>query len=391
MNNFGKTILKPNLYRMLCPRLLSDIADISELSDFEVQRYRTPTISKTAPIPVSLYGGRHTVTMLPGSGIGPELLKYVVDVFKHVKAPVDFELVETAFNSDTDTDLENALLSIRRNGVAIKGNIETGNKCSTIKLRNVAIRNELDLYVYMIHVKSYPGVRARHEGLDVVVIRQNTEESYSMLEHEATRGVVESLKIMTEANVTRVAKYAFDYARKFGRKKVTIVHKANIMKLSDGLFLEVCRRVGNKYPEIQHDDMIIDNCSMQLVSKPNQFDVLVAPNMYGNIVSNIICGLTGGPGLWSGKNYGGHYAVFEAGTRNMGRLIAGKNTANPVGMLNAAVDMLVHLGHVEQAQTIHKAIVKTICEDKIHTPDLGGQAQSTDVVCRIIDHIKASQ
>lgn len=188
-----------------------------------------------------------------------------------------------------------------------------------------------------------------------------------MLEHESVPGVVESMKVVTRDNSERVARYAFEYAIRTGRKKVTTIHKANIMKLSDGLFLETSRRVAKDYPEIQHSDMIIDNCCMQLVSNPHQFEVMNMTNLYGTIVSNVICGLMGGAGLLSGRNYGDHYAVFEPGTRNTGSSIAGKNIANPIAMLNASVDMLHHLGHKNHADAIQNAIYKTLCEDRIHT------------------------
>lgn len=172
---------------------------------------------------------------------------------------------------------------------------------------------------------------------------------------------------MTVENSERLSRYAFEYARTHGRKKVTTIHKANIMKISDGTFLESSRRIAKEYPDIQHNDMIIDNTCMQLVSNPHQFDVLLTTNLYGSITSNVICGLIGGAGLLSGKNYGDHYAVFEPGTRNTGTAIAGKNIANPLAMLNASVDMLMHLGHKQHAAAIDDAIHSTIVEDRIHT------------------------
>ncbi|CAH1377663.1 hypothetical protein MTP99_019069 [Tenebrio molitor] len=355
----------------------------STMSAFEIQ-HKTPLIKKVQAIPVALYGGRHAVTMLPGGGIGPELMGYVREVFKYAGAPVDFEVVEIG---DENVDLDYALTSIKRNGVAIKGNIETKSESASVVSRNVAIRNELDLFVNILHCKSYAGVPARQKDIDIVIIRQNTEGEYAMLEHESVDGVVESMKVVTESNSDRVARFAFEYAKKNGRKRVTTIHKANIMKLSDGLFLDTSRRIAKEYPEIEHNDMIIDNCCMQLVSKPHQFDVMIMTNLYGSIVSNVVCGLIGGAGLLSGKNYGDHYAIFEPGTRNTGTAIAGKNIANPIAMLSASVDMLHHLGHTQHAELIQRAIEKTICEDKIHTPDLGGTAKSTDVIQRIIDHI----
>ncbi|KAJ8923638.1 hypothetical protein NQ315_010218 [Exocentrus adspersus] len=358
----------------------------STMSAFELQ-HKTPLIKKTTPIPIALYGGRNAVTMLPGDGIGPELMGYVREVFKYAGAPVDFEVIDIDPKSDDNSELEYAITSIKRNGVAIKGNIETKSESTLVLSRNVAIRNELDLYVNILHCKSYPGVPSRQQDIDIVIIRQNTEGEYAMLEHESVDGVVESMKVVTQSNSERVARFAFDYVKRTGRKRLTTIHKANIMKLSDGLFLDTSKKIAKEYPEIEHNDMIIDNCCMQLVSNPHQFDVMIMTNLYGSIVSNVVCGLIGGAGLLSGKNYGDHYAIFEPGTRNTGTAIAGKNIANPIAMLNAGVDMLEHLGHQQHANLIKRAIEKTLCEDKIHTPDLGGTAKSTDVVQRIIDHI----
>lgn len=352
----------------------------------EVTHKKMPLQKKTTTdIPKAQYGGRNAVTMLPGGGIGPELMKYVRDIFQYCGAPIDFEVVDIDPSTEGNDDLEYAITSIKRNGVAIKGNIETKSEGVETISRNVALRNELDLYVNVLHCKSYPGLPARHHDVDIIIVRQNTEGEYAMLEHESVKGVVESMKVVTDENAERVARYAFEYARNNGRKKVTTVHKANIMKLSDGLFLEVSERVSKDYPELEHNNMIIDNCCMQLVSNPHQFDVMNMTNLYGTIVSNVICGLIGGAGLLSGKNYGDHYAIFEPGTRNTGTAIAGKNIANPVAMLNASVDLLNHLGHTLHAKLLEEAIYTTLVEDKIHTADLGGTAKSSDVIENILN------
>uniref|UniRef100_A0A1B6CXN1 Isopropylmalate dehydrogenase-like domain-containing protein n=2 Tax=Clastoptera arizonana TaxID=38151 RepID=A0A1B6CXN1_9HEMI len=346
------------------------------------------TKKKLKVIPKAQYGGRHTVTMIPGGGIGPELMGYVKEIFRYGGVPVDFEEMQIDPKSDSNDDLEYAITSIKRNGVAIKGNVETGSLDTNVISRNVALRNELDLFVNVLNCKSYSGVTARQKDIDIIIIRQNTEGEYAMLEHESVSGVVESMKIVTEDNSERLNKFAFEFAKKYGRKKVTTIHKANIMKLSDGLFLETSRKIAKEYPEIQHNDMIIDNCCMQLVSNPHQFDVMIMTNLYGTIVSNVVCGLVGGAGLLSGKNYGDQYAVFEPGTRNTGTAIAGKNIANPIAMLNASVDMLEHLGHQTHADLIKNAIDKTINVDKIHTPDLRGSATSIDVIQNVIKHVQ---
>ncbi|XP_012270890.1 isocitrate dehydrogenase [NAD] subunit gamma, mitochondrial [Orussus abietinus] len=356
------------------------------LSAYEIQ-HRTPSIKKVMPIPKAHYGGRHTVTLLPGAGIGPELMNYVKKIFRYAGVPVDFEDVDIDPNAHNNDDLDFAITSIRRNGVALKGNIETRSREAGVLSRNVALRNQLDLYVNVVHCVSYPSVPSRQKNIDIVIVRQNTEGEYAMLEHESANGIVESMKVITRSNSERVARYAFEYAKRNGRKKVTTVHKANIMKLSDGLFLEISRKVAKDYPDIIHNDMIIDNCCMQLVSNPHQFDVVLTTNLYGAIVSNVVCGLLGGAGLLAGKNFGDHYTIFEPGTRNTGKRIAGKNIANPIAMLNAAVDMLRHLGHKKHAVLIQNAINKTISEGVL-TKDLGGQASSTDVIDNIMKHIK---
>lgn len=330
-------------------------------------QHKNPIQKKVAPIPKAQYGGRHTVTMCPGGGIGSELMTYVREIFRYAGVPVDFEVVDIDPNSESNEVLEHAITSIKRNGVAIKGNIETKSELTGIVSRNVALRNELDLFVSVLNCKSYPGVRSHHQDVDLVIVRQNTEGEYAMLEHESVKGVVESMKIITVEASERLSRYAFEYARRNGRKKVTTIHKANIMKLSDGCFLETSRRIAKDYPDIQHNDMIIDNTCMQLVSNPHQFDVLLTTNLYGSICTNVICGLIGGAGLLSGRNYGEHFAVFEPGTRNTGTAIAGKNIANPFAMLNASVDMLNHLGHTQHANAISDAIYQTIVTDRIHT------------------------
>lgn len=356
--------------------------------NFDIQ-HKHPQTRKQVGLPRARYGGRNAVTMLPGGGIGPELMSYVKEVFLHGGVPVDFETIQIDPSSDNNDDLQYAIMSIRRNGVAIKGNIETRSLDTAIISRNVAIRNELDLFVNVINVQSYNNVPSRHKNVNCIVIRQNTEGEYAMLEHESVDGVVESMKIITKENSKRLARYAFELAKNNGRSKVTAVHKANIMKLSDGLFLETCKQMSLQYPEIKFEHMIIDNCCMQLVSNPHQFDVMVMPNLYGSIVSNVICGLVGGAGLISGRNYGDHYAVFEPGTRNTGSSIAGTNIANPVAMLSASADMLEHLGHQQHCEMIRTAIAKTLDEDMVHTADLNGTAKSTEVVHNVIKHVKS--
>jgi isocitrate dehydrogenase (NAD+) len=231
-------------------------------------------------------------------------------------------------------------------------------------------------------------VKTRHEDIDIVLMRQNTEGEYAMMEHESVPGVVESLKIMTDEHAERLCRYSFEWARANGRKKVTLIHKANIMKVTDGLLLEVSYRVAKDFPDIKHEQMIIDNCCMQLVSNPWQFDVMILTNLYGTIVANLVCGLTGGAGLTAGANIGPRYAIFEPATRNTGTSLAGTNRANPAAMLNASADMLAHLGLEYHSGLVSDAVDQTINVDQVHTEDLGGRATSMDFVQNVIDHIK---
>ncbi|KAK3101899.1 hypothetical protein FSP39_007177 [Pinctada imbricata] len=284
--------------------------------------------------------------------------------------------------------MRGALLSIQRNGVAIKGNIETKFDDPGFSSMNVELRTKLDLYGNIVRCKSMPGIQTRHQGIDVVLIRENMEGEYSNKEHEIDHGKIENLKIITREKSMKIAKYAFDYAVEHGRNKVTAIHKANIMKLGDGLFLDCCRQVACSYPQIEFNDMIVDNASMQMVSRPQQFDVLVLPNLYGNILSNIAAGLVGGAGVVAGVNIGDNYAVFEMGTRSSGKSLMGKNTANPMGMLLAGCDMLEYLGHEGHATMIRESVLNVVCNNKIQTPDIGGDATTTEVVQAIIDDLK---
>ncbi|RWS17323.1 isocitrate dehydrogenase [NAD] subunit gamma: mitochondrial-like protein [Dinothrombium tinctorium] len=364
------------------------------MQSFSFQQSKTAQtkreLSKTHHLPpVAKYGGRFVVTMLPGDGIGPEMMGYVKTVFKAGGIPVDFEEVYLDSMHETYEHMDQAIISIKRNGVAIKGNIETRDNSRLFRSRNVELRLQLDLFANVIHCKSQPGVKTRHQNIDIILIRQNTEGEYSCLEHENVKGVVESLKIITKERSERIARYAFEYAKKHNRKKVTAVHKANIMKMSDGLFLNTCKEIAEQYPNITFDNMIIDNCSMQLVSHPNQFDVLLLPNLYGNILTNIACGIVGGPGITSGQNFGERYAVFETGTRNTGKSVAGKNIANPLAMFNASADLLEYIGLDKYSNVLRNSIDKVLNVEKIHTPDLGGSNSTTDVIDFLIDDVKA--
>ena len=269
---------------------------------------------------------RITATLIPGDGVGPELVASVEEVFRSISVPVDFEVyfmseVHSALSTPVDTVVD----SIARNGLCLKGILTTPSVSSTgeADTLNIRLRRSLDLYANVVKVQSVPGVKARHgpladppsDPVDLVVIREQTEGEYACLEHESVSGVVESLKVVTAKKSLRIAKFAFDYATKHGRKKVTAIHKANIMKLGDGLFLRSCQEISELYPHIQFDEMIVDNACMQMVSKPQQFDVMVMPNLYGNILANLAAGLVGGAGLVAGEGYSKECAVFEPGAR----------------------------------------------------------------------------
>ncbi|KAI8905422.1 hypothetical protein EDD86DRAFT_211459 [Gorgonomyces haynaldii] len=351
------------------------------------------SLSEEAPQNGTLYGGVHTVTLIPGDGIGLEMANAVKTVFKAAGVPVEWEQFDlTGFSeAKDDTLLKQAIASIRKNKVALKGVLYTPTDRLGHISWNGVLRKDLDVYASTSLVQNLPGNwPVRHKNVDFAIIRENTEGEYSGKEHSPVPGVVESLKVVTRAKTERIARYAFDFALKNGRKKVTIVHKANIMKLGDGLFLNICRNVGKEYESfgIKTEDMIVDNASMQLVSKPHQFDVIVCGNLYGNILSNVGAGLVGGPGLIPGANVGREYAVFEPGCRHVGLDIQGRNSANPTALLLSSVNMLRHLGLVEYADRIYNAIIETVSECKVLTPDVGGKHTTTDFTLELISKLQ---
>jgi isocitrate dehydrogenase (NAD+) len=284
--------------------------------------------------------------------------------------------------------------SIRRNGVALKGPITTpiGGGFRSV---NVGLRKSLDLYAQVRPCKHYRGVRTRYAdaGVDIVIVRENTEDLYAGLEHEVVPGVVESLKIITERASTRIAQFAFTHARKHGRKRVTGIHKANIMKMSDGLFLESIRRVAPAYPDIAYDERIVDAACMHLVMHPEQFDVLLLPNLYGDIVSDLCAGLVGGLGVVGAANLGTEIGVFEA-VHGSAPDIAGKGLANPTALLLSAVLMLRHIGETDAADRIMRALGDVLVAGAVRTRDLGGTASTTefaDSLCNALDTARVSR
>ncbi|KAJ8640803.1 hypothetical protein MRB53_017497 [Persea americana] len=331
-------------------------------------------------------GAPRAVTLIRGDGIGPLVTDAVEQVMQAMHAPVYFESFD-GIHGDMTAVPPAVVESIRRNKVCLKGGLATpvGGGVSSL---NVQLRRELDLYASLVNCFNLPGLPTRHENVDIVVIRENTEGEYSGLEHEVVPGVVESLKVITKFCSERIAKYAFEYAYLNNRKMVTAVHKANIMKLADGLFLESCREVASKYPGIKYNEIIVDNCCMQLVSKPEQFDVMVTPNLYGNLVANTAAGIAGGTGVMPGGNVGADHAIFEQGASagNVGtEMLVEQKKANPVALLLSSAMMLRHLRFPSFADRLETAVKRVIAEGKYRTKDLGGYSTTQEVVDAVIE------
>jgi isocitrate dehydrogenase (NAD+) len=328
---------------------------------------------------------KHKITLIPGDGIGPEVAAATVSVVEATGVDIEWEEYLAgagAVEKFGDPLPKEILESIRRNRVALKGPVTTpvGKGFTSV---NVRLRQALDLYANLRPVRNLPGVEGKFNDVDLIVVRENTEDLYSGLEHVVVPGVVESLKIITERASTNIARFAFEYARREGRKKVTAVHKANIMKLSDGLFLECFYRVAKEYPEITADEKIVDNMCMQLVMNPHQFDVLLLENLYGDIISDLGAGLVGGLGVVPGGNIGENAAVFES-VHGSAPDIAGKNVANPVALMLTSIMMLRHLGESEAANKMSNAIDKVLLEKKVRTRDLGGSASTSEFADAVI-------
>ena len=328
---------------------------------------------------------RRKVSVIPGDGIGREVMAATVKTLEALGAPLDFEHCDAGSEviSKYGTNLPRETLdSVLRNGVALKG--PTGTQVGAgLPSANVALRKGLDLYAALRPVRSVPNVKTRYVNIDLVVVRENTESLYTGLEHIVVPGVVESLKIITDKASSRIARYAFNYARDKKRKKVTAVHKANIMKLSDGLFLDCCRRVSREYPEIPYEEVIVDNMCMQLVRNPEKYDVLLMENLYGDIISDLCAGLVGGLGVVPGANIGERTAVFEA-VHGTAPDIAGKGLANPTALMMSSVLMLEWLGLPEQAQRLDRALTRVYAEGKVRTTDLGGKASTGEFTDAVI-------
>jgi isocitrate dehydrogenase (NAD+) len=319
----------------------------------------------------------HKITLIPGDGIGPEVSAAMVEIVEAAGAQTGCTFDWHSFNAGADAFARSGELipkalfaSIEQNRVAIKGPTATpiGGGFSSI---NVTLRKKYDLYASFRPVKSLPGIKTHYPGIDLIIFRENTEDLYSGLEITVFPGVVQAFKIITEKGSTRIAKAAFEFARKHGRKKIHAIHKANIMKLSDGLFLKCCQAVAAEYPEITYAEHIVDNTCMQLVMNPWQYDIILTENLYGDILSDLCSGLVGGLGLVPGANLGAECAIFEA-VHGSAPDIAGQDKANPTALLQSAVLMLHHLGEAATAEKVQAALEKVYAEGKTLTRDVGG-------------------
>lgn len=328
----------------------------------------------------------YNITLIPGDGIGPEVMMAAKEVIDASGVEINWEVVEAGEKviEEHGTPLPQYVIdSIKKNKIAIKGPVTTpvGKGFKSV---NVGLRQALDLYANVRPVKTYPGVPCRYENVDLIIVRENTEDLYAGIEHNIGDVAAESIKIITKKASDRIVEFAFDIAEKQGRKKVTSVHKANIMKLSDGLFLRCSREVAEKHKDIEFNDMIVDAMSMRLVQDPGKYDVLVMPNLYGDILSDMASGLVGGLGVVPGANIGHEMAVFEA-VHGSAPDIAGQNIANPTAAILTGVMMLKHLGEFEAAEKIDNAVTEVLKEGKVVTSDLGGTAKTMEFAQEVIN------
>jgi len=315
-------------------------------------------------------GSNRHVTCIPGTGIGPEITDSVKKILSAAHCPIIFDDInDFKMDSIHDPSFQN---TVRKNEVIMLGMLQDRDGDKYVD--HFKVYQELGCFADLFYAKTLPGVNTRHKNVDIVVIRENTEGEFSGVEHEVYPGVVESIKIITREASRKIAEYTFEFAYLSGRKKVTAVHKANIMKLCDGLFLEECRKVAEQYPFIKYEEIIIDNCCMQIVKNPWQFDVMVMPNLYGSIVGHAVAGICGGAGVACGANIGENHVIFEQGTRIAGKDIEGKSIANPTAMILSSIMMLKHMDLPKFAFDIERALEKTYQDGKVKTMDLGGSS-----------------
>jgi isocitrate dehydrogenase (NAD+) len=332
----------------------------------------------------------HSVTLIPGDGIGPEVAEATVRAVEATGVPIEWERAELNQELIRETGgaiPEPVLESLSRTMVGLKGPVTTPVAAGYQSL-NVALRKRLDLFANVRPVKTFRGLKTRYADtpIDLIIFRENTEDLYSGLENEVVPGVVTSLKVITRKASLRIAEYAFRFARRVGRKKITAIHKANIMKLGDGLFLRCCREVAAKFPEIAYNELIVDNASMQLVMRPEEFDILLMPNLYGDIISDLAAGLVGGLGIVPGANMGDEHAVFEA-VHGSAPDIAGRGIANPTALMQSAALMLLHLGEEAAARRLQRAIEQVYLEGRYLTRDVGGSATTREFTDAVIEKL----
>ena len=334
--------------------------------------------------------GAYRVTLIPGDGIGPEVIEAATEVIAAAGVDItwDRQIAGAAAVETCGTPIPDELIrSIRRNRVALKGPLTTRVGRTGFRSVNVALRKTFDLYANLRPIRNLPGIKSAFEGVNLVVVRENTEDLYSGIEHQIAPGVVESVKVITAKASRRIAQFAFEYAVQHRRRKVTAIHKANIMKLSDGLFLSCAQQIAKRYPKIEYQEMIVDNACMQLVLRPGQFDVLLLENLYGDIVSDLCAGLVGGLGVVPGANLGSRYAIFEA-VHGTAPDIAGKNVANPTAAILSTVLLLRHLGENTAATRIQAAVEATVGRGRRLTRDLGGRSSTTQLTEAIIAEVR---
>jgi len=330
--------------------------------------------------------GVQRATLIPGDGIGPEVIRAATRVMEAAGARIewDVQLAGKAAFEKFQTAIPDALLaSIRRTRIGLKGPLETQIGRSGYRSVNVALRKTFDLYANVRPIRTLPGVKSAFSGVDLIVVRENTEDLYSGIEHQVAPGVVESVKVITARASRRIARYAFELARREHRRKVVAIHKANIMKLSDGLFLACVRQVAHHYPRIAYSELLVDNACMQLVLRPQEFDILVLENLYGDIVSDLCAGLVGGLGLVPGANIGARHAIFEA-VHGTAPDIAGGNVANPLAAILSGAMLLRHVGQPRAATRIERAVERLLAEGRVRTRDLGGRATTDAVTARLM-------
>jgi isocitrate dehydrogenase (NAD+) len=332
----------------------------------------------------------HKVTLIPGDGIGPEVTGAAVRIIENTGVKIDWETINAgseAFEKYREYIPKELIASIERTGVALKGPVTTpiGGGFASI---NVTLRKKFELYANYRPIKNLPSLPTRYPSVDLVIVRENTEGEYSGIEHEVVPGVVECLKIITEKGSTRIGKFAFEFARREKRKRVHAIHKANVMKMSDGLFLRCCRNVAKEYPEITYGEHLVDNTCMQLVMNPYQYDVMVMENLYGDILSDLCSAFVGGLGLVPGANLGERCAIFEA-VHGSAPDIAGKGLANPTAVLQSGILMLRHLHEIEAAEKIQAAMEKTYKEKEHITRDVGGTASTSEFADAVIANMES--